>query len=174
MLNNVGQAGTGAWICITDDFYYVQPIFCQTNVVCSLNLSQMEFQIILAHGAMGADASDTILDTFLREFSEKHQEEGEWAEKYGTCFQSDKILMQRYCWCEKEKCPYCWSFEDGKPTKEQIEKFGMSENETAPNFWYKPLDFKVWWYKYIGRGVHVNKQLSTNDFSKMVADCMSL
>lgn len=49
----------------------------------------------------------------------------------------------------------------------------MEDDRTAPNFWYKPLDFKVWWYKYIGRSVEVNKQLSDDDFKKMVDVCMS-
>jgi len=31
----------------------------------------------------------------------------------------------------------------------------------------------VWWYKYIGRSVEVNKQLSDDDFKKMVDVCMS-
>lgn len=127
----------------------------------------------MAHGAMGADTSDTMLDTFLRQFAEKHKEEGEWALKYGTDFDSDKIVMKRFCWCEKETCPYCFDLEAGKVTQELKEKYGMEDNKTAPNFWYKPLDFKVWWYKYIGRSVEVNKQLSDDDFKKMVDDCMS-
>ena len=127
----------------------------------------------MAHGAMGADASDTILDTFLRQFAEKHQEEGEWSEKYGTDFESDKIVMKRYCWCEKETCPYCFDLHEEKVTEELKEKYGMEDDRTAPNFWYKPLDFKVWWYKYIGRSVEVNKQLSDDDFKKMVDVCMS-
>jgi hypothetical protein len=133
----------------------------------------MEFQIIMAHGAMGADASDTMLDTFLRQFSQKHQEEGEWAEKYGTDLETEKVMMKRYCWCEKEVCPYCFDLEEEKVTQELKEKYGMEDDRTAPNFWYKPLDFKVWWYKYIGRSVEVNKQLSDDDFKKMVDDCMS-
>lgn len=133
----------------------------------------MEFQIIMAHGAMGADASDTMLDSFLRQFAEKHQEEGEWAEKYGTDLETEKVIMHRYCWCEKETCPYCFDLHEEKVTQELKEKYGMEDNRTAPNFWYKPLDFKVWWYKYIGRSVEVNKQLSDDDFKKMVDDCMS-
>ena len=103
----------------------------------------MNFKIILPNGAMGSDASDTALDTFLRQFALKHEEMGEWAEKYGTCFHNELITMQRYCWCEKEKCPYCWSFEDDKPSTELKETFGMTDEDAAPNFWYKPLDFKV-------------------------------
>ena len=57
--------------------------------------------------------------------------------------------------------------------EELKEKYGMEDDRTAPNFWYKPLDFKVWWYKYIGRSVEVNKQLSDDDFKKMVDDCIS-
>ena len=126
----------------------------------------------MAHGALGADASDTMLDTFLRQFAEKNEEKGEWATKYGTDFGSDKIIMKKYCWCEKESCPYCFDLHEGKVTESLKLKYGMEDDMTAPNFWYKPLDFKVWWYKYIGRSVEVNKKLSNADFMKMFDDCM--
>ena len=42
--------------------------------------------------------------------------------------------------------------------------------EGAANFWYKPLDFKVWWYKYIGRGMKTNKTLTDQQLVEMQAD----
>lgn len=112
-----------------------------------------QIEIILPSGALGASINDTLIDTFLREFAEKNIEyEGQWAEKYGVNFENEKFLMHPYCWCEKPECPWCESEE---------------EKEAAPNFWYKPLDFKVWWYKYIGRGTKTNKTLSMLDFIKM-------
>lgn len=26
-------------------------------------------------------------------------------------------------------------------------------SKDAPNFWHKPSGLKIWWYKYIGRGM---------------------
>lgn len=121
---------------------------------------------------MVEDPRDTMLDTFLRLFSRKYQKEGEWAERYGTHFESDKVVMRPYCWCEKETCPYCFDLEGGIVTEELKSKYGMEDNRTAPNFWYKPLDFKVWWYKYMGRSVKVNKRLSEEEFKKMFDDCI--
>jgi len=128
----------------------------------------MSIQIIMAAGAFGANEHDSALDTFLRAFAEKHKEnEGDWAEKYGTNFENDKFMMHRFCWCEKDDCPWC----GGEIIPELMKSFGFEkEHETAPNFWYKPLDLKVWWYKYIGRGVKVNKQLTESEFKQMIVD----
>ena len=112
------------------------------------------------------DVFDEKLDTFLREFSEKNKEnEEQWAEKYGTHFEDDKFMMHPFCWCEKDDCPWC----GGEIILELMKSCGIEkEEELAPNFWYKPLDFKVWWYKYIGRGVEFNKQLTKSEFNQMI------
>jgi len=111
----------------------------------------MNLQIIMPAGAEGANKYDTSLDTFLRVFAEKNKEnKGDWAEKYGTYFENDKFMMHPFCWCEKEECPWC--------------------SGEKPNFWYKPLDFKVWWYKYIGRGMDTNISLTKGEFNQMLID----
>lgn len=43
----------------------------------------------------------------------------------------------------------------------------------APNFWYKPLDFRVTWYKYIGRSTEINRQVTSEEFEKMRNDCLA-
>lgn len=55
----------------------------------------------------------------------------------------------------------------------------FSENDHAfrcpvalPNFWYKPLDFRVTWYKYIGRETKANKALTQAEFAQMWRDCI--
>jgi hypothetical protein len=107
------------------------------------------------------------LEDFLRDFAEARQLEGEWADKYGTNMEDDKFMMHRFCWCEKDDCPWC----GGEIIPELMKACGFDkEQETAPNFWYKPLGFKVWWYKYIGRGMRVNKNLSKEEFERMVKD----
>ena len=135
-----------------------------------------ELKIIVPAGAFGKNEFDTQLDSFLREFSErKSQIEGEWAEKYGIDHESENVVMKRFCWCEQDECPYCYSFEDmGEPSAELQAQTGMDKKNPAPNFWFKPLDFKVWWYKYIGRSVTTNKELSVAEFRQMYDYCMSL
>lgn len=134
-----------------------------------------QVEIIVAKGALGRSAIDTLLDSFLRDFAEKNKEyDGQWAEKYGTHYEDENVLMHSFCWCEKDECPYCFYFEDGeKPTVEMKEKFGISDTEVAPNFWYKPLDFKVWWYKYIGRSMQTNKNLTDAEFLAMKSKLLS-
>ena len=48
----------------------------------------------------------------------------------------DECMMHAFCWWDEEGCAWC----------------GADE---APNFHHKPTGVKVWWYKYIGRGMEV-------------------
>lgn len=44
--------------------------------------------------------------------------------------------------------------------------------QTAPNFWHKPTGFKVWWYKWIGRDMEVNKnKLKFEEWVSILRDC---
>lgn len=42
-----------------------------------------------------------------------------------------------------------------------------------PNFWYKPTNYKIWWYKYPFRDSYANNKISLKTFNKIVSDCMS-
>lgn len=75
------------------------------------------------------------------------------SDRYGVLIDNDTFSMHPFCWCEKETCPYC-----GK--------------ENQPNFHYKPTDFKVWWYKYIGRGMEMNKNITSADCALMLSACL--
>ena len=44
--------------------------------------------------------------------------------------------------------------------------------EERENFWYKPKDFKLSWYKYIGRSMEMNKDLTDEEIIKMKKDCI--
>ena len=50
---------------------------------------------------------------------------------YGANYENDVFMMKPYCWCDDEKCNWCYG--------------------NWPNFWFKPTDGKIYWYKYIGR-----------------------
>lgn len=134
-------------------------------------------QIIVPKGMFGASEHDNVIDQFLRKFAVKYStEKGEWAEKYGTNFSNEKVIMKPFCWCDKLDCPYCFDDERDIPDK-WITEFGVEKDGDgdllAPNFWYKPLDLKIWWYKYIGRSVSMNKKLSQSELEKMIDDCFS-
>lgn len=65
---------------------------------------------------------------------------------YGYNYENSTFMMHVFCWCGNDDCDWC--------------------NGDAPNFWYKPLDLKIWWYKYIGRGMEV--KIDKIDFGKTV------
>lgn len=96
---------------------------------------------------------------------------------YGIAYENDTFLMQPYCWCDKPDCPWClgcrcegyWDTPDKtyKPNARWVteklcdwcagktygkEKGGLP-GKGAPNFWHKHSGIRVWWYKYIGRGM---------------------
>jgi len=109
-------------------------------------------ELICPKGMFGPE-KDYLVDAIIRAIAERHGDESEWPNKYGTNFENEYFSMHRYCWCESEDCKWCGE-------------------ENAPHFHYKPLDFKVWWYKYIGRGVSFNKQISVDECSEMLSNCI--
>lgn len=50
--------------------------------------------------------------------------------------------------------------------------FCKQGGKPAPNFHYKPADFRVWWYKYIGRDVESNRDLNTTELKEIELDCL--
>jgi hypothetical protein len=51
---------------------------------------------------------------------------------------------------------YCWNEESPKAS--------------LPNFHCR--DFKVYWYKYLGRGMTMNKDIDANEFFEIIDDCI--
>ena len=69
---------------------------------------------------------------------------------YGANFDNTTFTMHRYCWCEKDDCPWCGG--DAGPLA-QSRFWGGDPTQRAPNFHHKASKSSVWWYKYIGRGM---------------------
>lgn len=196
----------------------------------------VSLQVVMPKGALGASADDSWLDALLRAVAVKYDADPEqsWASKYGTDFENDEFMMHRYCWCERDDCPWCAGcdcpdtayhyFVDGKEVTwdewmqfyrdlvgpacyepggshdpEALREYdrksaaankrrtsrhdpecdfckgvgvatkhGGEPRRPAPNFWYKPTDFKVWWYKYIGRDMETNRQLTQIEALEMM------
>jgi hypothetical protein len=55
---------------------------------------------------------------------------------------------------------------------EKMCEYCRNQKDPAPNFHYKPLDLKVWWYKYIGRDMKSNKHLDHLQISEMLLNCL--
>jgi hypothetical protein len=69
---------------------------------------------------------------------------------YGARWDDEIFSMHPFCWCDSEDCPWC--------------------EGDAPNFHHKETGFKIWWYKYIGRGMRVE---GFYDWPKALAECFA-
>lgn len=70
---------------------------------------------------------------------------------YGANYVNKIFIMHPYCWCEQDECGWC----SGK----------------NPNFRHIKSGLKVWWYKYIGRGMEV-KGARNLDICKVMMECL--
>ena len=66
----------------------------------------------------------------------------------GAEFSNDVFSIRAYCWCDGDKHP----------------------NGCPPNF--ECGDFKVSWYKYLGRGSSQSRALSTEEWDAIFRKCM--
>jgi hypothetical protein len=135
-----------------------------------------DIEIVMPEGMLGPE-EDYLLDSAIRAIAEKYAEEGEWANKYGVNYENGIFMMHRYCWCEQSDCPWCLGCQCSEYvwTERIPEKMCDScrnQKDPAPNFHYKPLDLKVWWYKYIGRDMKSNKHLDHLQISEMLLNCL--
>lgn len=109
--------------------------------------------IIMPKGALGAGPDDEFLDMCMRNIAlALDPKDAHWSTKYGADYENDVFMMHRFCWCEKESCPWCGA--------------------DAPNFLHKKSGFGVTWYKYIGRGMAVSKKISGKKLAAIVNECL--
>jgi hypothetical protein len=111
---------------------------------------------VSAHEGAFGPPRGYLVESVVRAIAESHQADlSAWPSKYGAAVENETFSMHPFCWCEEEKCPWCGP-------------------DNAPNFHYKPLDFKLWWYKYIGRGMEANREVSPSECAEMLARCLPL
>ena len=84
-----------------------------------------------------------------------------------------RFAMAPFCWCGGTDCPWCapdLTPEEGYSAHEILrlrpvfEKAGFIPFEGAPNFIFQDdtTEIRVWWYKYIGRGMRTAPHLSAD------------
>lgn len=104
-----------------------------------------------------------------------------WVEKYGTKFENEVFMMHPFCWCEDENnCLWCRSCDDCHNInvyniywREKCETCDrVDKKPSAPNFWYKSKNLKIWWYKYIGRDYEFNKEFTNDDLLMILKHCL--
>jgi hypothetical protein len=122
-------------------------------------MSKHKIEIVLPEGSRPSmDTNEELVSSGLREITKRLGEinglenldglGGQYG--YGHNYDSDVFQMHRYCWCDQENCPWC--------------------EEDAPNFHHKASGFKVWWYKYIGRGIVIENPKNVS-FVEILAEC---
>lgn len=54
-----------------------------------------------------------------------------------------------------------------------IRPYKVDDEDDSPNFYYKPLNLRVWWYKYLGRQMIIkcDVNLTINDIIEMINVC---
>ena len=89
---------------------------------------------------------------------------------YGVDYENDVFMMHQFCWCEKDDCKWC----GGEVIPSLIREIGniQESKRRAPNFWHKKADYKIWWYKWIGRDMEFNKKISAKKWKEIYKDCI--
>lgn len=87
-----------------------------------------------------------VIGTYL---AEKSITTGNPADNSGAEYENDVFLISAYDW------------RDDLPEDQQI-----------PNFWYKPLNLQIEWYKHIGRGTFSNRPMPIDDAIVMFEQCI--
>jgi len=88
---------------------------------------------------------------------------------YGANFKNDVFMMHSYCWCDEEDCPWC------DCTGQAGTEYGAEPGRPAPNFWYygkSGQEIKIWWYKWIGRGMEYNRTVDAKEWLLIFKECL--
>lgn len=141
-------------------------------------MSENKIEIVTPQGAFGSYAGEEVVTTAMRIIGVGFGSDDEWASKYGTDYENDVFLMKPYCWCDKEDGTCLWCIHGDHPQFDELlrARFGTTDYQEyrdrryydPPNFWFKPTDFRLNWYKYIGRDMASNKEEIAGDFLAQV------
>ncbi len=111
--------------------------------------------IIMPAGALGTSEYDDALETVIRKIAvaASPDPEMEWASKYGTEVDNPVFMMKPYCWCEMDGCKWC--------------------SGELPNFYFKPTDLAVRWYKYVGRDTETSHAVTLKELARIEDECLT-
>lgn len=109
--------------------------------------------IVMPYGAIPSDDLEAqLIEAGLRLIAQKCGNPDNWPEKYGADYRNDVFTMHPFCWCDEDACPYC--------------------AESEPNFTHYNSGLKVWWYKYIGRGMEIRGPREPGRLLEIIRECM--
>ncbi len=110
--------------------------------------------VVIPHGMIpDEDLRAQLIEVGIRLIAEKCGDDDNFPEKYGAKFDNNVFSMHPYCWCEKEDCKYCRDY------------------DPAPNFAYHG-GLKVHWYKYIGRSMEIEGDVSAEKMLDIIRECL--
>lgn len=87
---------------------------------------------------------------------------------YGADFENDVFKMHPFCWCGREDCGYCSDIGTIPQLLRDVMRLKYAKSKRLPNFLYKPSGFRMWWYKYIGRGEETKGELPKDWYEKCI------
>lgn len=154
-------------------------------------------QVVVPAGTFGPSEHDNLLDKMLREIAVaicgdksgpslmgSPQRD---AAKYGKAFENEVFMMHHFCWCDAEDGSCLWCIHgdhldfdkllgahfgnEDKTEPYQYARHKIRHYWDPPNFWYKPTDFRLTWYKYICRDTATNREVSAAEVIAMYDLC---
>ena len=82
-----------------------------------------------------------------------------------------RIMWNKYQ--EQYDSPFCNTGNNFECDLFEVAAYDWDDTrEQEYNFWYKPADIKISWYKYLGRGTRVYGEYSADEYIKMFDDCI--
>lgn len=121
---------------------------------------------------------------------------------YGARCDNEVFTMHPYCWCDQDDCAWCWGcvcpdgatvyldpegvrtdadtfYDNGgytwgttRQVPELVCDFCRGERLPAPNFSHAASGVRVFWYKYLGRGMRVEvPEGCSTSWDDILAEC---
>jgi len=187
----------------------------------------MDLHIIIPKGRLEVVERDLMMLAAVISHLGLGKDAGGGMYEYGAQFNCEVFMMNPFCWCGRQDCPWCCSctcpetalhyyidgvdvgyeayhrFEEeelakchtkeerSRKTKELRKRmqivlepvcdfcttglfpeYGTEPGRPAPNFWYKPTNLKIWWYKYIGRDMEYNRKFRMSEWQNIFRHCL--
>lgn len=106
------------------------------------------------------EAKIHLVEAFVKAVSEAFSDNADkyWP-GYGRNFENNVFLVHAFCWCDDPNvCEWCSRW----------------KGTMIPNFWHVPSNYRLNWYKCMGRDDKMNEELENASFDEVfevLVDC---
>ena len=140
----------------------------------------MDLHIIIPKGKLEVVERDLMILAAVISHFGLGKDAGGGMHEYGAQYNCEVFMMNPFCWCERQDCPWCCSCTCSNTleptcdfcTTSLFPEYGTEPGRPAPNFWYKPTNLKIWWYKYIGRDMEYNRKFRMSEWQNIFRHCL--